>query len=459
MLLVAAAWLVAPRSHAQTGPLTDSSAWQPLGNKIEAEAFAFVGDPDDPTVWIGESGIWALTPGSSTWSQIHRRPSATRFLFIGDDPLAPDTIFTGTTLYRSVDGGQSYQRLEDPSIAGPESDSYIDEAIDRIPFRAPHHAGRLVAGAHPDLVYSDDGGDSWTRTADASPTVRIVFSVAALNSGRVLAAGFWGAVRSDDGGATFEAIEALYDSTTFRFDLHKITVLDGFVTGQPGDSEQGRVVLTGAEGGVGYGLWASDDEGATWTQHPLPGEGACSMGVDLLPLGTDVGGEAGWVAAAHCDGRVLVSTDGAETWEEIGRVPGAGPAFGTNVKVAALGPDGQLYVGVNMNGPNEPWQYRTVGRLIDAVRVAVVSEDRPLGGDSASLRVSPNPAHDTVTLAVPGTTRASVDVVVVDARGREVVRRRVEAGAAWTLDLALWAPGIYHASIEGVEATTFTVVR
>ena len=463
-------WAASPPGLTQTMPLADSSAWEVLGDptiepEVEADVFAFVGDPDNPTIWVGDSNFFALEPNSGAWVVIQRSGFPDNILFVGDDPLEPDTVFYGGSLYRSTDGGGTYRHLEDPDIDDGSGNITVGDvgSIDRIPFSAPHHAGRFVAGDPPDLVYSDDGGDSWTRTANASPTVRIVFSVKALRSGRVLAAGFWGAVLSDDGGELFEPIEALYDSVSFRFDLHKITVLDGLVTGQPGDSEQGRVVLTGAEGGAngGYFPWTSDDEGTTWARHPTPGGDPTAEGVPLVPLGEAEGGETGWVVAATSRGRVMLSTDGAETWAQVGSVPGTYIAGGRGrVDAAALGPDGKLYVGVGINGPTDAWQYRTAGRLIDAVRVAVPSEP-VLSTGPISLRVRPNPSRQHVRIELSGSTPEGYRFVVVDSVGRAVARAGLVAGSSWTVDVSTWAPGVYHARVEGgaVEPVPFTVIR
>ena len=446
---------------AQPGPLADSSAWHRLGDyPVRAEAYAFVGDPDDPTPWIGYRGILALDPATNTWIEIVPGITPDGFLFVGPDPLAPDTVFADAPLQRSVDGGKTYTLIEDPAAdngGGQSSSLTIGDyhTLVRIPPGAPH-AGRLVSGDWPTFVYSDDGGDSWARSAE-SPTLQITFSMLALDSGRLIAVGFWGALASDDGGESFEAIDGFYAGNRVSHDLHNLTVLDGVVTGRPGDSAQGRIVMTGVGAGVGHSLWASDDDGRTWARHPMPGETACGNGVDVVPLDTAVGGEVGWAAAVHCDGRVLVSTDGAETWLEIGRVPGSYATGGlARVESATLGPDGRLYAAMGRAGHLSPWQYRSAGRLVEAMRVAVAAEEEG-PAQSSSLRVSPNPARGAVTLSLSEAARPSVEVVVVDSVGREVARRSVDR--AWRLDVAGWAPGLYHARVEGAEAVAFTVVR
>ncbi|MEO0558079.1 MAG: hypothetical protein AAF170_07835 [Bacteroidota bacterium] len=312
---------------------------------------------------------------------------------------------------------------------------------------------------------STDVGDTWA-SADTTPPL-YDSSIKALRSGRILAAGFYGAVLSDDGGHTWHHIPALYDTERIRFDVRRIAVLPGFVTGQPGDSQEGRVVLSGTQGGSdgGWFQWFSDDEGETWTRTLQPGDAGCGNGVDIVPLAGETG-SPGDVAAVTCQGWVLLSHDGGETWVEIGRVPGVSSETNTIVKTAALGPDGRLYVGTSYLGPGDAYSYRSKWRARDGF--AVASSDRP-EESAVRLTVSPNPARQRVELALSGTVRQPVEVVVSDALGREVARTELAAGAnrgaasaSWRLDVSGWAPGVYHARVVGApqrEAVRFTVVR
>ena len=292
--------------------------------------------------------------------------------------------------------------------------------------------------------------------ADTTPPL-LAFSIKALQSGRILAGGFYGAVRSDDGGHTWHHIPALYDTSTIRFDVQKITVLPGFVTGQPGDSEEGRIVLTGTSSGAdgGWYQWRSDDEGETWTRSLQPGNAGCGEGVDIIPLVSETG-RAGDVVAVTCVGAVLLSEDGAETWTEIGQVPGISAEASTIVEIAALGPDGRLYAGTRYLGPGHVHSYRTKWRASDGF--AVVSGGQP-ERDATRLSVSPNPSGRLVTLELTGAIRRSQLLVVVDSVGREVARTDLPAGTSWQVDVSTWAPGVYHARVEGIESVSFTVVR
>ena len=52
-------------------------------------------------------------------------------------------------------------------------------------------------------------------------------------------------------------------------------------------------------------------------------------------------------------------------------------------------------------------------------------------------------------------------LVVVDGQGREVARTEMTRSSSWRIDVLSWAPGVYHARVEGeeVEPVAFTVVR
>ena len=459
--------LVGLGTTAGAQPLADSSAWEPLGEPLQITGFGFSGDPDAPLIWADGQGLWGIEDVTGAWMEISFRPHGGAVLLYGPDPTAPDTIFAGSPFYRSVDGGQSFEGVMAPADLG-DSDLIDGPGIDRLPPGAPH-ARRVVAFDESTFLLSDDGGDTWAA-ADTTPPL-IAFSVKALRSGRVIAAGFYGAVRSDDGGVTWHHIPQLYDTTGIRFDLHNITLLPGLATGQEGASEEGRIVLTGTSTWPGGGalLWWSDDDGETWSSTPQPGLG-CNNGVDILPLVAETG-RPGDVAAVTCRGRVLLSDDGAMSWTQIGQVPGvSGDTF---VETAALGPDGRIYVGTAYAGPTDAYSYRTKGRASEGFAVRVSGEGDAGGRGGASLSVRPNPSARVVTVHLAGRPHLEGDLrqtgaphrqrvlVVVDSQGREVARTEMTRGSNWQVDVSSWGPGVYHARVEGeeVEPVAFTVVR
>lgn len=436
--------------------LADSSTWEAVGSPLQISGFAFSGDPEAPLIWADGPGLWSIRDIAESWTKVHSGPSHGFVLLYGPDLSAPDTIFAGEGIYRSTNGGKSFLRLESPNDIGG-SPAVDGPGIDRVPPGLPF-SGRFIAADGLSFLLSDDGGDTWVA-ADTTPPL-LAFSIKALQSGRILAAGFYGTVRSDDGGHTWHHIPDLYDPARIRFDAQKITVLSGFVTGQPNDSVEGRVVLTGTQGGAdgGWFQWWSDDEGETWTRSLQPGNAGCGEGVDILPLVSETG-QPGDAVAVTCLGEVLISNDGAETWEEIGQVPGISAEAMTNVETAALGPDGRIYVGTRYAGPRDILSYRTKWRA--SAGFAVSEVERP-ASSASRLTVRPNPSRQLVTLELAGENRQPVEVIVADVQGRELARHEMAPGSSWRLDVSGWAPGVYHARAgdgRQLETVSFTVVR
>ncbi len=110
---------------------------------------------------IGDGGWQRLTNGLPEDAQVHA---------ITVHPQHPDTVYLGTTkgLYRSANRGDSWQRLNLPG----------DADIWAISIH-PQNPKVLYAGASPPAVYrSDDGGDTWRKTADPGLPDRVIMGFA-----------------------------------------------------------------------------------------------------------------------------------------------------------------------------------------------------------------------------------------------------------------------------------------
>lgn len=468
--LVVLAAMGVPGAGAQ-GALDDSTAWQRLGDaRQEVSALGFSGDRDAPTVWAGDSGIFRLDSVNGTWLRIAVLPSHSPFLFLNDpfDSFEPDTVFlAGGRLSRSVDSGETFTLIQSPA-GGHDGLISPQGALGRFSSDSPY-SHRLVSGDWPSVVYSDDGGDSWTRT-DASPTHES-FRLHAFRSGRVLSVGFYGAALSRDGGQTFAAVPALYDTTRIGFDLTELVMLDGFVTGQPGDSEEGRVLVFGTQAGrPGTHVWASDDEGDTWAEiHAFEYGGIWSVATAVPEAEA---GAPGWaVAVEPSPGRVFATIDGGETWVRIGRVPNVGEGSDgtlTRARAGEIGPDGRLYVGTTRTGPKESWSYRSRARVAEVIRFATAGEESsPEAVPGFTLTIHPNPAgsHTEVVLRLGAGARPTEAAVTVhDAQGREVAHLggAVAGERVFLLDTSGLASGVYVVrAATGTEAATaaFTIAR
>ena len=186
-------------------------------------------------------------------------------------------------------------------------------------------------GAH--ARFSTDSGSSWHEVSGLPVGARV-------ESDRVdadVAYGFAGGVfyRSDDGGATFAAVNdgALPRTGQVRF------------AAMPGHS--GQVWLAGGEDDSAYGMWRSEDGGSTWTAVAGFDE-ADTIGFGKAAPGATA---AAVYTAAERDGvrGVYRSTDAGATWVRINDDEHQFGAIGADIEGD---PDvfGRVYIASNGRG-------------------------------------------------------------------------------------------------------------
>jgi len=192
---------------------------------------AALGHPYGPNP---ERGIYRSSDGGVTWQQVLYKDPDTAASAVAIDPLHPDIVYaglwqtrlgpwedrnefqgTGGGLYKSTDGGTTWQRL---TKGLPANLSQINIAI------APSAPSRLyaaVATSDPGdyssaaglgIYRSDDAGESWTRiTTDPRPALRIgggdltVLRVDSLNPDVLYSTGIV-TMKSADGGKSWQPL-------------------------------------------------------------------------------------------------------------------------------------------------------------------------------------------------------------------------------------------------------------
>ncbi len=195
--------------------------------------------PSDPNVLyagMGETtirgnvahgdGVYGSTDGGKTWR--HLGLAETRAIArVRIDPRDPNTVYVAALghvwgpnaergLYRSRDGGQSWQQILFRDERSGAIDLDIDPTNPRILYAAFWEAGRtpwtLTSGGPGSSLYkSTDGGDTWTELTNAPGLPKgvkgkIGVAVSPARPERVWAlveAEQGGFFRSDDGGATW----------------------------------------------------------------------------------------------------------------------------------------------------------------------------------------------------------------------------------------------------------------
>jgi len=152
--------------------LTDSAV-EPLG--LESERIWAIHawrDNAGVTILAGSygHGMYRSEDGGRTWLPANDGLTASAFRCISPDPLNPGAILAGTEparLFRSRDGGRTWQELAGITrIAGHETWflPYSPRAgAVRNVYAPPDRPGRLFASVEVGgLLRSDDGGETWT---------------------------------------------------------------------------------------------------------------------------------------------------------------------------------------------------------------------------------------------------------------------------------------------------------
>ena len=116
------------------------------------------------------NGMYRSRDGGKTWTPANAGLTASAFRCIAPDPLEPGAILAGTEparIFRSRDGGETWRELSGITrIAGHEKWflPYSPRAgALRNVYAPPDRAGRLFASVEVGgLLRSDDGGETWT---------------------------------------------------------------------------------------------------------------------------------------------------------------------------------------------------------------------------------------------------------------------------------------------------------
>jgi photosystem II stability/assembly factor-like uncharacterized protein len=305
------------------------------------------------TICVGTigSGLWLSSDGGDSWRRVQRGLwSESRVFGLSLHPKQPRTVFAGADdgVYRSEDGGQSFERLDSPMNA-------MD--VWKIAFD-PTDAQVVFAGTRPAALFrSDDGGRHWEKLpaemADECPNVRVP-RVTALtvdpSDHRIVWAGVEvdGVRRSLDGGASWTRVKGGLDDP----DIHDMTVVvnggktvltttprEIFASTDAGESWQGcgvgrhfrlpycrslalkpgdpktMFVATG-DGAVGTtgAIQRSKDGGQSWQMLPLPVE----PNSPIWAFATNPANPDRIVACSHY-GELYASENGGDAWAKLPR--------------------------------------------------------------------------------------------------------------------------------------------
>ena len=241
-------------------------------------------DPRRSTTWyvaVGSGGVWKTENAGTTWTPIFDDQPSYSVGCVTLDPTRPDVVWVGTGenvsgrhvgwgdgVYKSVDGGQSWQRM------GLERSEHIGDIV--------------VDPRDGDVVYVAAEGPLWASGGDR------------------------GLYKTTDGGTTWKHVLAVDDDTgvtDVEIDPRDPDVLYAA-------SYQRRRHIWSLLAGPGSGIHKSTDGGATWQrlERGLPEGDMGKIGLALSPADPDVV-YATIEAAEEKERGFYRSRDQGESWQ------------------------------------------------------------------------------------------------------------------------------------------------
>jgi len=274
----------------------------------------------------GRVGLFKSTDGGENWSGlafgVAREPEA---IVIASDPFASSHILAvigdaGPAPLVSHDGGATWEKTA----------TGLTSMINNITF-SPRKRDLVFASAEDaGILYSVDGGESWTRSSLTSGTFSAI-RAHPTRSGTLYASQYTGALyRSGDSGRTWELVKADIRALHDPSEAPKVQT----IALDPSNAKK-------LYAGISNGILISKDAGVTWTRATsgLPdGLAVWDVAVDQR--------NPGIIYASSENNGVFVSKDGGSVWEQLN--PGLTYRY---ARPLGLSPDGSvLYLGTWGNG-------------------------------------------------------------------------------------------------------------
>jgi photosystem II stability/assembly factor-like uncharacterized protein len=269
-------------------------------------------------------GVFRQAVGDGRWEHLTSGlPDDTQVHAITVHPENPDVVYIGTTkgTFRSTNRGARWDKLNLPG----------DADIWSICIH-PKNPRIVYAGASPPGVYrSDDGGDTWRKTADPGLPDRVIMGFACRvmrldvdpNSPDDIYATLEanGTMRSRNGGDTWQDCTAdlirFCEEPKYRSRIGSQTDIEGMLDGHAlavSAAAPGTVFLANR-----MGLFRSDNRGETWQDMEIGRFSALTYGRDIRvsPHDPKVMYACLSPAARSTDGSIYRSDDVGRTWKRF----------------------------------------------------------------------------------------------------------------------------------------------
>lgn len=252
-------------------------------------------NPDVIYIGYSQGGVWKTINGGASWFPIFDQQS---FLAISDielDPQNPNTVYVGTGdlnvsgypfigdgLWKSPDGGQTWQHLgltEQRIVAKialhPTNSNIIYAATMGLPFERNNQRG---------LYKTINGGQSWQQVLFLSDSTGVIDLEMASDNPNVLYAAGWDRIRNNKESVVSGQNAGIWKTTNGGQNWTRLE--NGLPTGDKsrvglsiGANQPNLLVSVVVDSTLDvHGIYKSDDSGASWSALPLDGLNLAFMG-------------------------------------------------------------------------------------------------------------------------------------------------------------------------------------
>lgn len=290
-------------------------------------------DPDVVYIASASGGIWKTVDGGQLWEPLTDELPILNHGAVAVDPSNPDTVYAGTGeyttqsqgdgLFRSTDGGQTWERIATTAQVGTTCTGVVVDPTDPQRIHVTGNAG---------YARTTDGGQTWSLLGGDCSSL---------------------AVNPQDPNILYIAqyADGVYRSTNAGQSFTKLATLTGpmsriIITLAPSNPDVLYVALV--YGSSLRAMYRSADGGDTWSRlgntpdFPYPQAWYdCCLAVD--PLDENVV-YAGGVFPTYAVAGVIRSTDGGQSWTDI-TIDGQGGQLHPDMHWITFGPEHTLWVG------------------------------------------------------------------------------------------------------------------
>ena len=316
-----------PRMYSQPSPNQVEDVWESLGpvSRPTAGPHAYAGgvgrinkvrvDPSNASTYFAcapGGGIWKSTNAGSNWDLLF--PDETDevpiigFTDIAIDPNNPNVMFAaagdddggdtyGLGILKTTDGGDNWSISYDPV---GESNFTVGRML-----ISPNNSNLIVAAARNGMLYSNNGGLSWSLGSGTSGTRFRDVEFHPTNPDIVYASSTTGFFRSVNGGQSWTSVGLPASAANMNRNCIAVTA---------GAPNRVYMLASDSDGSSFLGFYVSQDAGVTWT---TTSDASTPNMLGYSPTGDDNSGQ-GWYdlcIEAHPTQPDVVMVAGVNIWK------------------------------------------------------------------------------------------------------------------------------------------------